>query len=84
MHLNIPNVPPLAEISEVALHQGMLNGEATVIRFEISFGHIGLMLGPVWQYLIPRTVFGWPRTGHGFVPCLGSPKVRVDTTITPR
>ena len=56
----------------------MLNGEATVIWFEVSFGHIGLMLGPVWQYVVPRTVFGRPRTGHGFVPCLGSSKVRVN------
>jgi len=56
----------------------MLNGEATVIGPEVSFGYIGLMLGPVWQYVIPRTVLGWPRTGHGFVPCLGSSKVRID------
>ena len=46
--LNILDVPPALEISEVALHQGMLNGEATVISLEVSFGHIGLMLGPVW------------------------------------
>jgi hypothetical protein len=55
----------------------MLNGEATVIWFEVSIGHIGLMLGPVWQYVIPKTVFGRPRTGHSFVPCLGSSKVGV-------
>ena len=57
----------------------MLNGEATVIWFEVSFGYIRLMLSSVWQYVIPRTVLGWPRMGHGFVPCLGSSKVRIDT-----
>ena len=36
------------------------------------------MLGSVWQYLIPRTVLGWSRTGHDFVPFLGSLKVRID------
>ena len=56
----------------------MLNGEATVIWFEVSFGYIRLMLGSVWQYVIRRTVLGWPRTGHGFVPCLGSSTVRID------
>ncbi len=56
----------------------MLNGEATVIWLEVSFRYIRLMLGPVWQYVIPRTVLGWSRTGHGFVPCLGSLKVHMD------
>ena len=79
MDLNITDVPPVAEISEVALDQGMSNGEATVIWFEISFGYIRLMLGSVWQHVIPGTVPRWPRTGHGFVPCLGSSKVRIDT-----
>ena len=55
-----------------------MNGETTVISFEVSFGYIRLMLGSVWQYLIPRTVLGWSRTGHGFVPFLGSLKVRID------
>jgi len=76
--LNILDVPPAPEISEVVLHKGMLNGKATVIWFEVSFGYIGLILGPVWQYVIPRTVFGWPRTGHGIVPGIASPKVRID------
>ena len=78
MDLNIPDVPSVFEISEIALHQGILNGEATVIWLEVSFGYIGLMLGSVWQYVIPRTVPGWLRTGHGFVPFLGSLKVRID------
>ncbi len=78
MHLNIVDVPPVAEISEVAINQGMLDGEPTVIWFEVSLGYIRLMLGSVWQYVIPRTVLGWPRTGHGFVPCLASSKVRID------
>ena len=56
----------------------MLNRETTRIWFEVSFGHIGLMLGSVRQYVIPRTVFGWSRTGYGFVPFLGSLKVRID------
>ena len=56
----------------------MLNGKATVIWFEVLFSYVRLVLGSVWQYVIPRTVLGWPRTGHGFVPCLGSFKVRVD------
>jgi len=56
----------------------MLNGEATVIWVEVSFGYIRLMLGSVWQYLIPRTVPGWSRTGNDFVPFLGSLKVRID------
>jgi len=77
--LNVTDVPPIGEISEEALNQGMLNGEATVICFEISLGYIRLMLGSVGQYVIPGTVLGWPRTGHGFVPCLGSSKVHIDT-----
>ncbi len=77
--LNILNVPPAPEISEVALHQGMLNGEATVIGVEVLFGYIRLMAGSVRQYVIPRAVLGWPRTGHGLVPLLGSLKVRIDT-----
>ena len=56
----------------------MLNREATVIWVEVSFSYIRLMLGSIWQYLIPRTVLGWSRTGRGFVPFLGSLKVRVD------
>ena len=56
----------------------MLNREATVIWVEVSFSYIRLMLGSIWQYLIPRTVLGWSRTGHDFVPFLGSLKVRVD------
>ena len=55
-----------------------MNGEATVIWFQVSFRYVGLMLGSVGQYVIPRPVLGWPRTGHGFVPCLGSSKVRID------
>ena len=78
MDLDVLTVPPVAEISEVALHQGMLNGKASVIWFEVLFGYIGLVLGSVWQYVIPRTVLGWPRTGHGFVPFLGSSEVRID------
>ena len=78
MDLYILDVPPLAEISEVVLHHGMLNGEATVIRLEVLLGHVRLMLGSVWQYVIPGTVLGWSGPGHGFVPVLGSLKVRVD------
>ena len=60
------------------LDQGMSDGEATVIWFEVSLRHIRLMFGSVWQYVIPGTVLGWPRTGHSLVPFLGSLKVRVD------
>ena len=49
-----------------------------MIWFEVSFGYIRLMLGSVWQYLIPRTMLGWSRTGYGFVPLLGSSKVHID------
>ena len=56
----------------------MLNGEAAVIWFEVLFSYIRLMLGSVRQYVIPRTVLGWSRTGHNFVPFLGSLKVRID------
>ena len=49
-----------------------------MIWFEVSFGYIRLMLGSVRQYVIPRTVLGWARTGHGFVPFFGSSKVRID------
>jgi hypothetical protein len=56
----------------------MLNGEAAVIWFEVSLSHIRLMLGPVRQDVIPRTVLGWSRTGHGFVPFVVSPKVGID------
>ena len=55
-----------------------MNGEATVIWFEVSFGYIRLMLGSVWQYVIPRTVLGWSRTGYGLVPFLGSPEERIN------
>ncbi len=48
-----------------------------MVWFEVAFGYIGLMLGSVWQYVIPRTVLGWSRTGHGFVPFLGASKVRI-------
>ena len=78
MDLNILNVPPISEIGEMVLHQGMLNGEAAVIPFEVAFGYIRLMLGTVWQDVIPRTVLGWSRTGHRFVPFLGSQKVCID------
>ena len=78
MDLYILDVPPLAESSEVVLHHGMLNGEATVIRLEVLLGHVRLMLGSVWQYVIPGTVLGWSGPGHGFAPVLGSLKVRVD------
>ncbi len=78
MDLNITDVPPVAEISEVALDQGMSNGEATVIWFEVSFGYIRLMLGSVWQYVIPSTVLGWSRTGHRLVPFFGPSKVRIN------
>ena len=78
MHLSITDVPSVAEISEVAVNQGMLDGEPTAIWFEVLLGYIRLMLGSVWQYVIPRTVLGWPRAGHGFVPSLGSSKVHID------
>jgi len=78
MDLYILDVPPLAEISEVVLHHGMLNGEATVILLEVLLGHVRLMLGSVWQYVIPGTVLGWSGPGNGFVPVLGALKVRVD------
>ena len=48
VRLSVIYVPPIAEICEVALNQGMLNGEATVIWFEVSFSHISLMQGSVW------------------------------------
>ncbi len=72
------DIPSVDEISEVVPNQGMLNGEPTGIWFEVLFGYIGLMLGSVWQHVIPRAVLGWPRTGHRFVPCLGSSKVGID------
>ena len=78
MHLDIIDVPAIAEISEIALDQGMLNREAAVIRFEVAFGYISLMGGSVWQHVVPRAVLGWPREGDGFVPCLASSKVSVD------
>jgi hypothetical protein len=78
VELNIIDIPPVDEIGEIALDQGMLNGETTVIWFEVLFGYIRLMLGSVWQYVIPRTVLGWPRTGHGLVPFLGSLEERID------
>ena len=49
-----------------------------MIWFEVSLGYICLMLGSVRQYVIPKTVLGWSRTGHGFVPFFGSSKVRID------
>ncbi len=49
-----------------------------MIWFEVSFGYIRLMLGSVRQYVIPRTVLGWSRTGDAFVPFFGSLKVRID------
>ena len=55
----------------------MSNGKAAVIWFEVSLGYIRLMLGFMRQYVIPWEVLGWPRTGHGFVPLLGSAKVRI-------
>ena len=78
MDLHITDVPPVAEISEVVFHEGVLNGKTTVIWSEILLGYIRLMLGSVWQYVIPGTVLGWPRTGHGFVPRIASLKVRID------
>jgi hypothetical protein len=79
VELNVIDIPPVDEIGEVALNQGMLNGETTVIRFEVLFGYIRLMLGSVWQYVIPGLVLGRPRTGHGLVPLLGSLKEDIDT-----
>ena len=78
MNLDVVVVPPVAEMGEMALDPGMLDGEATVIRLQVAFGHVSLMLGSVWQDVIPRTVLGRPRTGHGFVPFLSTSKVRVD------
>ena len=72
------DIPAVDEISEVVPNQGMLNREPTGIWLEVLFGYISLMLGSVWQHVIPRTVLGWPRTSHGFVPCLGSSKVGID------
>ena len=79
MHLNIVDVPSVAEIGEVAINQGMLDGEATVIWFEVSSGYVRLMLGSVWQNVIPRTVLGWSRAGDGFIPFLGTSEVCIDT-----
>lgn len=56
----------------------MSNGQATLIWFEVLFSYVCLMRNTVWQYVIPRTVLGWSRTGHDFVPFLGSLKVRID------
>ena len=53
----------------------MLNGEATVIRFEISFGHIGLMLGPVWQAL-PDTKDGVWVAADGVWVAADGPRLR--------
>ena len=78
MDLYILDVPTVAEIGEVALHQGVSNWKATVIWLEVALGHIRLMFGSVRQDMIPGTVLGWPRTGYGFVPVLGSLKMRVD------
>ena len=78
MNLNVVVVPAVAEMGEIALDPGMLNGEATVIRLQVAFSHVRLMLSSVWQDVIPRTVLGRPRTGHGFVPFLRTAKVRVD------
>ena len=78
MDLYIVDVPPVAKTSEVELHQGILNEEATVIWFEISLGHIRLMFGSVGQHVIPRRLLGWPGTRDCLVPCLASLKVRID------
>ena len=78
MDLYILDVPTVAEIGEVALHQGVSNWKATVIWLEVALGHIRLMFGSVRQDMIPGTVLGWSGPGHGFVPVLGSLKVRVD------
>ena len=76
--LDILGVPTASEISEVALYQRMFNRKATLIWFQILFSYIRLMLGTMWQHLIPRTVLGWSRTSHHFIPFIGSLKVRID------
>jgi len=78
VELSITHVPPLAELSEIPLDQGVLDWEAAWIWFEVPLRHIRLMLGSMWQYVIPRAVFGRPRPGHGFIPLLGAPEVRID------
>ena len=65
-------MPPIDEMSEVNLNQGMFNRAASVIWLEVPVGYVSLMYGPVWQYVIPGAVLGRPRTRHGFVPFVGS------------
>lgn len=59
-------------MSEVDLDQGMFDRVSGVICFEVSIGHVGLMTGPVWQYVIPGSVPGRSGTRNRFVPFVGS------------
>ena len=76
--LSATHVPPLAELSEIPLDQGVVDRETAWIWFEVSLRHIRLMLGSMWQDVIPRAVLGRPRPSHGFIPVLGAPEVRID------
>ena len=75
--LRIADVPPVAEVSEVTLDHVMSNGQAALVWFEVSLGHIRLVLGSMRQYVIPGKVPGWPRTSHGFIPLVCSVEVHV-------
>lgn len=74
----IADVPTIDEVHEVTVDEVMLNRQAAVVWFEVALGYVRLMLGLVRQHVIPRTVLRWPRTSNGFVPLLGSLKVRID------
>ena len=56
----------------------MSNRVATVVGFEVAFGHVRRVLGAVNEYVIPREVFRWSRSCYFFIPLVGSPKSCID------
>ena len=57
--------------------QRMPNGLAAVLVFQVTFGHIGRVIGAVDQYMIPGLVLGRLRQGEGVVPFVVPLKGRV-------
>jgi len=50
----------------------------TFVGLEMALGHVGRVLSPINEHVIPRHVFRWTRSRDQLVPFVGPLECRID------
>ena len=71
-------VPPVLELTAQRGHQRVADRLTAVVRLEVSLGHVGRVVSPVDEHVIPRAVLRRARPRHQLVPLVGALKRGID------